>query len=370
MFWYIVILLLLTILSVFFFVGEYRRINTNSFVTTISIGILLLFMSCRSYTVGADTIQYISFFEQIGLTPLSRIFKVDVWGASNEYTLNMEYGYIIYNKIISYISRNNQAILVANSSLCMILLYSLITKTSKYPFVSVWLYYTLGIFQTQMNLQRNAIAILLAYHGLEFIRKRKVYSFLLQTAVALAVHTSAMIFAPVYWIVNKIGYYRNVSLPLLFSILFGLLYFYYQHILLPFLPENYERYVIYESQRSSFILLGLFHLTLFCLAYYFSQTTRRNRMIISERIGFTMFYINVFFFCIGLISTYGGRIAGLFGPYLIILLPNMLAKGIYSESKRLKALFLIFVISGVQYVIRLYINNIGYTMPYEFFFSF
>lgn len=39
--------------------------------------------------------------------------------------------------------------------------------------LSIWLYLTLGVYQTEMNVARNAIAILLGYTAFHWIKERK-----------------------------------------------------------------------------------------------------------------------------------------------------------------------------------------------------
>jgi len=86
-------------------------------------------------------------------------------------------------------------------------------------------------------------------------------------------------------------------------------------------------------------------------------------------LGIWMFVANIFFFCLGYDVLYTARIAVLFGPYLIILIPNLLGKGIKPDSKRLNAIAITMILTGVGYIIRLKINNNGSTMLYLFFWS-
>ena len=58
--------------------------------------------------------------------------------------------------------------------------------------------------------------------------------------------------------------------------------------------------------------------------------------------------------------------AALFGPYVILLIPQMLSL-IESRTRRENAALLVAVVSGVQYILRMCVNNIGGTLPYDFF---
>lgn len=88
-----------------------------------------------------------------------------------------------------------------------------------------------------------------------------------------------------------------------------------------------------------------------------------------EAIGVWMLMLEMLFFCIGYDVAAATRMAALFGPYLIIFIPRLIESGIESKSVRLNVIALVMVLSGMQYIVRLQINNIGSTMPYQFFWA-
>ena len=92
-------------------------------------------------------------------------------------------------------------------------------------------------------------------------------------------------------------------------------------------------------------------------------------MLECEVIGVWMLMLEMLFFCIGYDVAAATRMAALFGPYLIIFIPRLIETGIESKSVRLNVIALVMVLSGMQYIVRLQINNIGSTMPYQFFWA-
>lgn len=88
-----------------------------------------------------------------------------------------------------------------------------------------------------------------------------------------------------------------------------------------------------------------------------------------EAIGVWMLMLEMLFFCIGYDVAAATRMAALFGPYLIIFIPRLIESRIESKSVRLNVIALVMVLSGMQYIVRLQINNIGSTMPYQFFWA-
>lgn len=328
-------------------------------------------MSCRSEDIGADTIEYVYLFRQIGDTPWNELFTRIYWAIDYDYELKIEFSYLVFNKIVSLFSRNEQAITIANSMVCIMLLYILVSQKSKYPFLSVWLYVTLGIFQTQMNMQRNAIGILISYLAFGFLAEKKPLRFFTTILASASIHLSSILFLPLYWFSRRaISSSKKLLLTTLFFAIFGLLFWKILDLVTPFAPQTINMYFAARTSSTHFEFLGVLgaHLILFFATYSLIKRERRRRILILERIGIWMFLLDVFFFGIGIHSFFGPRIAGIFGPYLILLLPNMLAEGIQTE-KREKAITIVLLISGAQYVLRLFVNNIGHTMPYQFFFS-
>lgn len=80
MLWYYGILGLLIYPMSYAYIGYKREIDIKNCVLTISIGILTLFMSCRTESVGADTCQYVYGFKQIAAIPWSKLFTTKIYG--------------------------------------------------------------------------------------------------------------------------------------------------------------------------------------------------------------------------------------------------------------------------------------------------
>ena len=370
MFWYNVILILLAFPLSLAFVGYVRKINMRVLVLPLSLLILFFFMSCRAESVGADTAQYIYGFKQICNTSLRDLTGTTIFGLGGNYRLNFEYGYRLYNKVVSFFSTDGQAITVANSLMIFLLLSKLLKTQSAYAFLSIWLYITLGTFQTQMNMSRNAIAILICYLGLRYIEKRNPVKYLLCILIATLFHSSSILFFPFYWLVDRIRLTpRILRWILIVAIALGFSFSVFKPLLVSRLPFGFGRYFGNDTQKFSSLLVGVFHVLLLLQTWLLTEHTQRKAAVQDERVGMWMFVGDVFFFCVGYDIAAASRMAALFGPYLMVLIPNLLRKGIRSDRRRLLAIALIMTLTGVQYIIRLSINNIGSTMPYKFFWS-
>lgn len=370
MLWYCGILALLIFPMCYAYIGYKREIDVKNLVLPTCIGMLALFMSCRAVSVGADTCQYVYGFEQIAATSWAKLFTTRIYGIGGGYELTFEYGYRLYNKLVSLISENPQAITIANSLLIMALLGKLIKDHSPYVFLSVWLYITLGIYQTQMNMARNAIAILICYLGCKYIEKHNAIKFLVCITIAGLFHLSSALFIPVYWLVTKTKLTgKKIGKILLFSVGFGLTFSLVRPFFVRYLPFGFGRYFAGNTSKFESLVVGAFHLALVSVVIFFAGKKYRAIMIEHEAIGIWMLVLEMLFFCIGYDVSSATRMAALFGPYLIIFIPRLIETGIKSKNMRLNVIALIVILSGIQYIVRLQINNIGLTVPYHFFWA-
>ena len=92
----------------------------------------------------------------------------------------------------------------------------------------------------------------------------------------------------------------------------------------------------------------------------------RSRVFRECALGIIMLTVNLCFFGLNVGLDYAARMAALFGPHVILLIPQMLSL-IESRTRRENAALLVAAVSGLQYILRMCVNNIGGTMPYGFF---
>lgn len=369
MFWYIFILIIMMGFSIFSIIGYSHKVDTSNIIMPLSFFALFIFMGFRDSSVGADTGEYIWAFMQLKDADISQIFIEPIYGLGGGYELNLEIGYKIYNVIVGILSNNMHSILIFEAAFILGLLYLLIKKYSAYPFLSIWLYITLGVFQTEMNMSRNAIGILMCYLALGFIKERQPIRYVVYVLLASTFHFSSILFLPLYWIVKYIP--LNIKLfKILFltSIVIGVAFPLFRSSLLPFIPINYQIYALGNTTEYENLILGCFHFLLIFTIYLFTDKQLKDELVKLLPIGSWMFMLDIFFYCIGLNWAVGTRIAGLFGPFLVIYIPNLIDRGIHSLNRRLMLIIFITIICGIQYIIRIHFNNIGTTIPYQFYF--
>lgn len=329
--------------------------------------VLWLIAALRSKTVGADTTVYVSIFEQAKSWSLDQVLRGEYLTLDGRKGY-LELGYAFFNKICSTISDHPQMIIIASSALCIYLLYLLIKRDSPFPLLSLWLYVTLGIYQTQLNMSRNAIALWIVYLAFRYIKEYRFTRYLLFLLLATSIHNSAILLLPIYWLVQRVQLSKKrILLVLGLSSAVGFLVNVIT-LISPFVPARYTEYLLDTEPAGIKIVLGCFYLALAVICLYFRQGDA-ERFYQRNNLGLWMLLLNFAFFALGIQLPVFYRVAALFGPYLVVSIPQMIADGAMSINKRRYLIVLLLLITGVQYALRLSFNNIGKTMPYATFWS-
>ena len=186
--------------------------------------------------------------------------------------LDLEPGYRLLNKLLSIYLPAPQWITVANSALIIALLYRWLRRESPNAMLSIWLYLTLGVYQTEMNVARNAIAILLSYTAFHWIKERKFAPYFLQILMAVSFHKSAVVFLPLYWLVNRRWKYRHVLYCTMAACILGAAYPVVAGRVANLLPYALAKYFTKSNSRMESIAVGAFYALLVAFVLYENDT--------------------------------------------------------------------------------------------------
>lgn len=118
----------------------------------MSCVVLWFFMAMRAQTVGVDTKYYVCVYQQFPQISWKELFTAQLYPTPcRTWELDLEPGYRLLNKLLSIYLPAPQWITVANSALIIALLYRWLRRESPNAMLSIWLYLTLGVYQTEMN---------------------------------------------------------------------------------------------------------------------------------------------------------------------------------------------------------------------------
>ncbi len=364
---YLVLCLLLVYPARLCVLAQRQGRSAQHVALAMSCVVLWFFMAMRAQTVGVDTKYYACIYQQFPQIPWKELFTARLYPTPRRtWELNLEPGYRLLNKLLSTYLPAPQWITVANSVLIIALLYRWLRQESPNAMLSIWLYLTLGIYQTEMNVARNAIAILLGYTAFHWIKKRKFWPYLLQILLAASFHKSALVFLPLYWLANRRWKYRHVVCGTVAACVLGAAYPLVAGHVANLLPYVLAKYLTKSNSKIESIAVGVFYVLLVGFVLYKMTPEERKKLEVQEPQGLfqAMATFSLYGLNLGLASA--ARMAALFGPYLIVLLPRML-QYITCPRRRAATVQWLAAAAGLQYVLRLLVNNIGGTMPYQFF---
>lgn len=368
MLWYLVICAMMLYPYAIARAGDLSGRKTKHIALFTACTILWFFMAFRDISVGVDTKHYAYVYSQFRNIPFSKVFTAVTYAnASESWAFDFEPGYRLANKLLSLFFSSRQAITVFNSTVILVLWYFLIKRDSPNFLLSVWLFITLGVYQTEMNVTRNAIAILMVYNAFPFLRRGDFPKYLAVCLLASLFHIAAIIFIPVYFLVRavKLDRRRMILLVAVFCAV-GVIFPFLSPYVSALVPARFAKYLQGNNEKLGSLIVGVLNGGFFLLTMLLLPRKQRGRVFRRERLGVMLLTINLCFFGLNIGLGDASRMAALFGPYLVILIPRMLTL-IENRARRQEAAALIVLLSGVQYVLRMCINNIGGTLPYAFF---
>lgn len=368
MFWYIVICILMLYPLSIAHAGTLSGRKTKHIALLTALFILWFFMAFRDVSVGVDTKHYAYVYGQFGDIPFSEVFTAVTYANESEsWAFDFEPGYRLVNKLLSLFFSSTQTITVFNSTVIMVLWYFLIKRNSPNFLLSVWLLLTLGIYQTEMNVTRNAIAILMVYNGLVYLRRGDFPKFLAVCLFASLFHIAALALIPVYPLARRLRMTaKRAVLLVCAACVVGVIFPLLSPILSAIVPARFSKYLQGTNENLGSLFVGILNCGVFVMTYLLIPRKNSHLVFRKFRVGVMLLVINLCFFGLNIGLGDASRMAALYGPYLVILIPQMLTL-IERGPRRREATAIIAALCGIQYVLRLCVNNIGGTMPYAFF---
>lgn len=173
----------------------------------LTFGLFTILSSLRSENIGNDTTAYVDIFKRIIMT-----------GDISPFIGRYEIGYLLLNKVGGVITENPQIILVITSVITMIGFSCFFYRYSKLPWLSVFLFYTLGYYGGVLNTIRHSVALVLILLAFHYIIEKKLFKFILAVLVAFLFHRTAILFI-IAWPITKIRYnYKTVAIAVITTI--------------------------------------------------------------------------------------------------------------------------------------------------------
>lgn len=359
-----------SILAYLLFLGVITKLSekyekSDNIIVAIAVLILFFFAAMRSVYIGADTRQYCSHFLKLAETPWA-----DFSIYRNSYYGGLELGYKVFNKLLS-IFKDQQTITIANSVLQIGLIAIVIYKQSKDKWLSIFLYFSFCFYQAALNLTPSSYVSYFLFLTFPYIKDKKLMKFLVFIGIGMLFHTSAIFFLPLYFFskveINK----KKMALVCAITCLIFIFFSLFIQIISFVLPQKYVGYIdsTREHKKNTIeILVLVVQLIAIGFCYIQIEKDKRLSLVKENNLIVWMLIYEILLYLLSFNASMFQRGAFLFSPYFIIIIPELISR--ISNKQRQWLTEVAMVAYGTAlYIIRVSINNVGKTIPYEFFFT-
>lgn len=174
-------------------ISERKRIGESFFI--FSLLLLILFFGLRGY-IGYDWYSYKPNFDK--MVTIGELLKGNTQVLHSGYEL----GFQIYTSFIKTLTNNYFIYNFINVSVDFIILYFVIKRFSKYPILSLLLFFGIYGVALEIDMIRNAKSIMLFLLSIKYIEKRKILNFGVLNILGILFHYSSIFYLPMYFILN------------------------------------------------------------------------------------------------------------------------------------------------------------------------
>lgn len=342
----------MTIYFVYYFfiiiLGFFLKNKKQQFFLFFSFLILFLVIAFRHPSMGIDlhygsNLGYIGAYKYFSSCSWKKLFERSVFSA-------FEIGFVIFNKLLSYVSQNPQMLLIGTTFFSFCPIFYTIKKESCDSLLSLIIYLGLPSFLMVFSALRQAIAISFVFSAIPLIKKKHFFLQLLLILFASTFHKTSLVFLLAYPSYH-IKWSSGLRITISFCILV-LLYCFSSR-----LYSLFGLFVGYEVDNNG--SNGLF-LVYSCIYFLFSLIDKTDE----DRGFLNLFFLSCCIMCFEHLSNVVSRLAMYYEMVLVLLIPSL-----YSKHK--KESFFLTVVTMVCFIVAglYFLKNEYWAMAFPYHFS-
>ncbi len=164
----------------------------------VGITIIFILMAGLKYETGVDWLAYSYLFDET--PPIDQITS-DI--GRKQILGSLDLGYSILNSVIKYLGGSIQTIFFIMSLATSYFLIKAMKIYTDFLITGLLIYYSMAFFILDMSGIRQAFALSIFLYSLQFVYNRKALPYFLWIIFAALFHWSAMLFLPLYWILQR-----------------------------------------------------------------------------------------------------------------------------------------------------------------------
>ncbi len=325
--------LIIGILIVYIFINIIPIKNKkNAFINVVFLVLLWILILRGKFS---DMINYSDMFTYIGTLS---------W--KNLRIVNWEYGFVVLNKLIYILTKNEQIFFSIISIITLGGQYVFIKKYSKNYLGSIILFIGLNFYNYNYILLRQEIAITIILFSIKYIENNNAIRFLFSVFLASLFHQSALVFIFIYPL-NKIRCTNKLKI-------YMVPIFVFVYIIRGVIKNviYIDKYVIYEGGVQS---SDGYTMLMVLIAVYIAMLITEMLLKIkkedynAENVFWWMYIIAIVAQILATTQSIMARIVLYFNLSMIVLLPNTIEKIEDKNSKILINILLIIMILGFSF---------------------
>lgn len=318
---------------------------------------LFILLVLRDTTVGKDLYTYKNIFELCADT----LFE-------NLSDMQWEFGYTVYNKIVSMLSKNYRFFLTVTAIIILIPIYRLYSKEKNHSFLTIVLFINMPCFLMIFSGLRQAISISIGILAYMAVEKKKYIMSMLLILLAISFHISAMVLILIYpafvWrIKTKHLLYIIPIMVVIYLLRIPLLSF-----VIGFLPSQYIEFYG-EVQQTGAVGMMILFLIFFAFSFVILDEASMSKRDYFMRNVLLLATVFQFFVPVhGLIQRAS--------YYFLVFVPIAISSVVQAPKKRLKNISdLSVVVMSIFFLLYFFYNasfskdNLLDVFPYKFFWS-
>ena len=329
-----------------------KFISGKKIYIVLVTGVMIAFLGLRSVEVGMDTNMYSTLFQYAKDASSFNELR-NGW-----HHANIEIGFVTLEYVVSkYFNFNFFLTVIA--IITMVPTMRAIYKYSRNYWMSIFIMIAFGYYSFFMSGIRQGIAMGICFVAYDYAKQRKLVNFLMCIIIAMLFHQSALVFLPVYWLVNirptQKTFYIYLGV-LVSSIIFGRKIF--------TLLNQFSRQIYSVNSDAGGYGMYIFMLLTFMVGILFRGNFIKDD---NNKIVFFMIGISIIIWPIASANAGVFRLFYYYHIFLIIYVPNLLSSIKMKNTK----IFLTgsYLLVGCYYLYAYVINSGLMFSQYYFFWN-
>lgn len=259
--------ILIFIIMLLFRLLTYKYDKNGKYFFIVFFIFYFILNAFRATNIGNDTLTYCNLFDLIS----HNSFSFDNFGRFEE-------GYLLLNKLLTYISNNSQILLFVTSTIIYLTYFKFIKKESCNYWLITLLFFISGYFRFSISAIRQCLAICIVIYSYYYLRNDNLLIFGILTIFSFLFHRSALIAEFLLFIASKkwnkkyyiVGFSISVFLVITYESFF-------KNIVISFF--DFSRYIgsIYDDGINiATIILICLTLMNFIIVFYKNKNTMND----------------------------------------------------------------------------------------------